>query len=201
MRETKFLRPGTRQVGLVLLAAVALAFVSVVLVAQRPAEAHDHLVPNTVLKKGARDLQVGRHVEESSWNRPSGENECVNVSTIYTYELPDGTFNYPQVDRVAAGSELRVRIFKTQRPDSFFVRAFPEINERGEPSGEERLLNRTLVRIVRDGRPVAWDAVFSVNRPGRDYYLITEGHWKDTQGCRGDQFAFWSFHVQTGSAT
>lgn len=62
------------------------------------------------------------------------------------------------------------------------------------------MLERTLERVARDGKTVAWDAVFSVNRPSRDYYLITEGHWQDAQGCEGDQFAFWSFHVETGGA-
>ena len=51
--------------------------------------------------------------------------------------------------------------------------------------------------MVRGGKTVAWDAVFSVEEAGRDYYLVSEGHWRDSQGCRGDQFAFWSFHVQT----
>ncbi len=190
---------GAWRLRLVLLAA-ALALVGVVLVAQRPAEAHDHVVPETVLKKGTQNLQVGRKVIESSWNRPAGENECVNMNAIYTFELPGGKFNYPGVDRVAAGSELRVRILKIQRPDSFSVAAYPRIDERGNPSGEGRMLARTLERVVRDGKTVAWDAVFSVNRPSRDYYLITEGHWQDTQGCEGDQFAFWSFHVETGSA-
>ncbi len=192
--------PGAWRLKLVLLAAVAVALVGVVLAAQRPAEAHDHVVPETVLKKGTQNLQVGRKVIESSWNRPAGENECVNVNAVYTFELPGGTFNYPEVDRVAAGSELRVRILKIQRPDSFSVTTYPKIDEHGNPSGEGRLLNRTLERVVVDGKTVAWDAVFSVKGASRDYYLISEGHWQDTQGCEGDQFAFWSFHVKTGSA-
>ncbi len=200
MRETTFVGAGAWRARLVLLAALALSFVGVVLVAQRPAEAHDHVVPETVLKKGTQHLQVGRKVIESSWNRPAGENECVNMNVIYTFELPGGKFNYPEVDRVAAGSELRVRILKSQRPDSFSVAAYPRIDEKGNPSGEGRRLERKLERVVRDGKTVAWDAVFSVNRPSRDYYLITEGHWQDTQGCEGDQFAYWSFHVQTRSA-
>jgi hypothetical protein len=53
--------------------------------------------------------------------------------------------------------------------------------------------------VVEDGRTVVWDAVFSVNRPDRHYYLVTEGYWQDRQGCGSDQFAFWSFHVKTGN--
>ena len=59
------------------------------------------------------------------------------------------------------------------------------------------MLNRTLERVVRDGKTVAWDAVFYVNRPDRDYYLVSRGLWRDTQGCGEDQYAYWSFHVKT----
>jgi hypothetical protein len=62
------------------------------------------------------------------------------------------------------------------------------------------VLRKTLKRVVRDGRTVAWDAVFRVGQPGRDYYLVTEGHWKDREGCDDDQFAYWSFHVKARAA-
>jgi len=179
---------------LVLLVGVALALVSVVLVSQRPAEAHDHRVPDTVLKKGTRDLQAGRRVIDSSWNQPAGNNECVTQNAIYAP-------GFPEVDRVAAGSRLRVRIFKVQRPDTFEVVAYARANRDGQPAGEGRTLRSTLRPVLEDDRTVAWDAVFFVDRPDRDYYLVTEGHWQDTQGCEGDQWAYWSFHVKTGSAS
>ncbi|MDQ4128909.1 MAG: hypothetical protein M3151_13350 [Actinomycetota bacterium] len=31
------------------------------------------------------------------------------------------------------------------------------------------------------------DTVFTVERPDRHYYLVTEGHWQDRQGCGVDQ--------------
>lgn len=172
-----------------LLAAVAAGLLGVLLVSGA-ALAHDHRIPETVLKKGIRDLQAGTRVMESSWNRPSGDNECLNESIIYRTR-------FPEVDRVTAGSKLRVRVSKAQRPDSFVVAAYRAVDENGQPVGEGRPLKRSLERVVRDGRTVAWDAVFSVHRPGRDYYLISEGHWKDREGCGGDQFAFWGFHVKT----
>lgn len=164
---------------------------------QAPVHAHDHQIPKTVLKKEAKELQTGHRVIESSWASASGDNACVNISTVYTFELPDGTFNYPEVDRVAAGSELRVRVSKRQRPDSFSVAAYPTIDEHGYPSGQGRLLKRSLQRVVVDGKTVAWDAGFSVNRPSRHYYLIVEGHWQDREGCNSDQHAHWSFHLKT----
>ncbi len=180
------------------LAAMAVGLFGILLLASGPAQAHDHRIPNTVLMKGAKELQTGHRVIESSWTSPSGDGLCEHVAKYYTFELLDGSgFNYPEADRVAAGSELRVRISKTQRPDSYSVAAYPEIDEHGNPSGEGRLLRRTLERVVIDGKTVAWDAVFSVNGPSRDYYLIAEGHWQDREGCDEDQYAHWSFHLKT----
>ncbi len=193
MRETTAVRSGAWSSGVILLVAIAVALAGAVLVFQRAAEAHDHEVPDTVLKKDGRNLQAGLRVNESSWDRPSGGG-CVNQNAIYAPGFPD-------VDRVAAGSELSVRIFKAQRPDSFEVVAFPRVDRDGNPAGRARTLPSTLERVVKDGRTVAWDAVFSVDRPDRHYYLVTEGHWQDREGCNADQFAFWSFHVKTGNAS
>ena len=173
-----------------ILVAMSLGLFGVLLLASGPAQAHDHRIPETVLKKGARELQTGTRVFESSWNAPAGANECVNQSVIYRTR-------FPETDAVAAGSKLRVRVSKAQKPDSFKIAAHRTLDKDGEPSGEARLLSRTLQRVVVDGKTVAWDAVFSVKNPGRDYYLVSEGHWQDREGCRGDQFAFWSFHVRT----
>ena len=188
MRETTVARRGAGRLGMILL--VALVMVGGMLAAAgRPAAAHDHQIPRTVLKKGAQDLQVGRRVNESSWDQPSG-NLCVNQNAIYE-------MRFPGVDRVAAGSKLKVRILKIQRPDSFEIAAYPKLDKEGLPVGG-RVLRSTLVPVKEEGRTVAWDAVFSVNRPDRDYYLVTQGHWQDSEGCGNDQFAFWSFHVRTG---
>jgi hypothetical protein len=185
-------QPGTMmglgRAGLVL-AAVFLGLAGIVM-AQAPAEAHDHRIPATVLKKGAKELQAGTRVFESSWNAPAVGGGCVTQSAIYRTR-------FPEADSVPAGSGLSLRVSKAQRPDSFELAAYKALDENGEPAGEGRLLNRTLERVVKGGRTVAWDAVFSVKNPGRDYYLVGEGHWRDSEGCRGDQFAFWSFHVQT----
>lgn len=175
-----------------MVAAMALGLLGVLLLlAPGPAQAHDHRIPNTVLKKGAKELQAGTLVKESSWHYPTGENECTNETTWYSTR-------FPETDSVAAGAKLRVRIFKAQRPASFLVAAYREIDENGNPSDQGRMLKRTLEPVVRDGKTVAWDAVFSVNRPDRDYYLVSEGHWQDKEGCgENDQFASWSFHVKT----
>ena len=173
----------------VTLAAIMLGLIGAIL-AQAPAQAHDHRIPQTVLKKGARELQAGTKVFESSWNAPAVGGGCVTQSVIYRTR-------FPETDTVGAGSKLRVRVSKAQRPDSFQIVAWRGLDVNGEPAGEGQPLSRTLERVVRGGKTVAWDAEFSVEEAGRDYYLVSEGHWRDSQGCRGDQFAFWSFHVQT----
>ncbi len=182
---------GGWRVKAVLMAAMALGLFGVLLLAQGPAQAHDHQLPNTVLKKGAKELQAGILVNESSWHYPSGENECINETNFYRTR-------FPETDSVAAGAELRVRISKVQRPDFFAVWAYRAVDEHGQPTGEARRLKRTLERVVVDGKTVAWEAVFSVNRPDRDYYLVSGGLWQDREGCgTNDQFAYWSFHVKT----
>ena len=180
-------RSGSRLM-VIFLASMALGLLGILL-ASGAAQAHDHQIPNTVLKKGAKELQAGTLVKESSWNAPAGGNECVNESAIYRTR-------FPEADIVAAGAKLRVRVSKAQRPDSFEIAAYRAVDAEGTPIGEGRLLNRTLGRVVRDGKTVAWDAAFSVNGSGRDYYLISEGHWQDREGCERDQYAFWSFHAR-----
>ena len=173
-----------------LVAAIAVGLLGVLLLASGPAQAHDHQIPETVLKKGAKELQAGTLVKESSWDRFVEDDLCENQNAFYRTR-------FPETDSVAAGSKLHVRISKPQRPGSFEIAAYKTVDENGQPSGQARLLKRTLERVVVDGKTVGWDAVFSVNRPSRDYYLIAEGLWQDREGCGNEQFAYWSFHVKT----
>lgn len=179
----------TRYVGLIALALVAALF-GVALTAQSQAIAHDHAVPKTTLIKGKQDLQRGLKVGESSWNYPAGDGLCVNETVAYSYR-------FPEADKVASGSKLRVRILNANRPDSFRLTAYRSIDADNIPTGTAQVLPRTLEPVFREGRRVAWDAVFSAEQPGRHYYLVAEGHWEDREGCGGDQYAFWSFHATT----
>jgi hypothetical protein len=70
-----------------------------------------------------------------------------------------------------------------------------ETDERGQATGEVGI---RLKPVVRDERTVAWHAVFRVDRPGAEYRLKAAGGWRDREGCGPvDQFAFWSFRVNT----
>ncbi len=55
----------------------------------------------------------------------------------------------------------------------------------------------TRARAGGEVKTVAWDAAFSVNSAGRDYYLISEGYWQFREGCGTNQYALWGFHVKT----
>jgi len=194
MRTTEYAAGGgLRMRVVVLLAAMAVALAGVFLVAQRSASAHDHLIPKTVLVKGDNELQAGRLVKESSWTYLDGEGG-LNTDTAYYY------WRFPEVDRVAAGSELRLRIFKDRQPETFVLAAYPRVSERGRPMGEKRLLSASFEPAVRDGLTVAWDAVFHVERPDRHYYLVGRGHWQDAEGSGEQQHAHWAFHAKTRSA-
>jgi hypothetical protein len=177
----------------VLLTALAVALAGIFLVAQRSASAHDHLIPKTVLVKGDKELQAGRLVKEWSWTYSDGEG--LNTDTAYYY------WRFPEVDRVAAGSEVRIRIHKDRQPEVFALAAYPKVDERGRPSGTKRLLSASFEPIVQDGLTVAWDAVFDLDRPDRHYYLVARGHWQDAEGSGEQQYAHWAFHVKTRSAS
>ena len=75
-----------------------------------------------------------------------------------------------------------------------------EIDLEGQSRGEVAAKMRP---VVRDGKTVAWDAVFTVDRPNALYRLMAEGHWRDRDCSVGpidpDQFARWTFRLKTGS--
>jgi hypothetical protein len=176
--------------ALALLAALSAAMVVIFLVVPAPAGAHDHRVPKTVLAEGKQELQTGRKVWEYVWYAPADDGVCAQQNAILTFGFPR------HVPTVAAGSKLRVRINKAQKPRSFEIF---ETNEIGEKTADVSL---RLKPVVREARTVAWDAVFRVDRATTDYRLVAEGHWADREDCGpADQFAFWTFRLRTGSAS
>jgi hypothetical protein len=172
----------------IVLAAIGAALLAGVLVAQRPASAHDHQIPKTVLMQGKQELQTGRKVGWSDWYSSAGGGVCAHAHADYA-------FGFPRVDDVAAGSKLKIRIHKAQKPRPFHV---AEVDKEGTPRGEMVV---RLEPVVRSGKTVAWDAVFRVDRPDTRYRLLSEGYWNDREDCGGKQHAFWSFQVKTGGAS
>jgi hypothetical protein len=169
----------------VLLVAMSLGLLGALL-ASGTAQAHDHQIPKTVLMQGKQELQTGRNVEWSDWYSSAGG--------VCAHSHADYEFGFPRVDGVAAGSKLKVRIHKAQKPRPF---AMAEVDKEGVTRGEVVV---RLEPVVRSGKRVAWDAVFRVDRPDTRYRLLSEGYWDDREGC-GKQHAFWSFQVKTGGAS
>jgi hypothetical protein len=157
-----------RRMFFVLVAVVGLVGVFVVGV-QGQAQALAPRPPDAILKQDNRALQDGRLISYC-WS-----NSCV-----------DGVPRYPSAVLVEPGTQLYIRLSENRRPERFSLRS--------RPSGQ---IDPTLRRVVRDGKTVAWDAYFRLERPDRHYYLGAFGVWKGSGGRSGD--AYWQFHVKTGS--
>ena len=179
-----------RKWAAVLFASIVLGAVGLVLYSQ-PAVAHDHQPPETVLMKGSKELQAGRLTDEYRWSYPSRSGKAcwtdeATIPLAFPRSLPT----------VATGSTLKVRVYKRQEPRPIVIQ---EIDREGQPRGE---VAANMRPVARDGKTVAWDAVFTVDRPDTVYRLLAEGHWQD-QDCsvepiESDQFARWSFRLKTG---
>jgi hypothetical protein len=173
---------------IMLVLAIALASIGAVTAEAQPASSFSDEFPKTVLMKGQTELQNGRFVygtwhwyEAGEWN------------TIFA----DGIGGFPRADLVRAGSRLHIRINKPQRPEAFRILAY-KVFEQGQLIGEGRRLDTTLRRVERDGKTVAWNVFFCVNRPDRHYYLETLGRWERVPGThisfgRSSE----NFHVKT----
>jgi hypothetical protein len=144
--------------------------------------------PTPVLMKGKTELQKGHYVS-STWHY---------YEDGWITSFGDGVYLFPRAESVKAGTTLHIRSTKNQKPESFRITAYKGINEMGFPIGEGQRLNTTLKRVERDGKAVAWDVFFHVNKPERHYYLETYARWERVLGTHisyGD--GFWTFHVKT----
>jgi len=131
--------------------------------------------PDATLKQDNRALQDG-HLISCCWI-----DRCV-----------DGVSRYPSAVLVEPGTRLYIRLSENRRPKQF------SLSTSQTPDGRSRRIDTTLRRVVRDGKTVAWDAYFRLERPDRHYYLDAFGVWRDDGGReRGD--AYWQFHAKTGA--
>ena len=138
--------------------------------------------------KGTQELQKGSP-GSYCWTSPGG-------SGTWVYQCQDLTSGYPAAERVKAGSRLRIRFLKEQRPIDSSLVAHVERTKDGTATGKARRLTVRLRPVVEDGRTVAWDALFYVERPNRHYYLDASGTWEGERSGP-EQDASWSFHVRT----
>ncbi|MDP8957087.1 MAG: hypothetical protein M3N24_09045 [Actinomycetota bacterium] len=93
-------------------------------------------------------------------------------------------------------TEIRIRIFKRQRPRDVRIEAWKRVDRHGMVVGdvEELPYKRRKVRLS-DG--AAWDFTFTALDARRHYYVSVTGVWRDEEGSGELQDASWGFHVRT----
>ena len=140
----------------------------------------DNHPPKAVLMKGDTAIQEGLRGSPcwSYWSKTGHHwnSYCADVGYAKKSDL------YPrQAVPVPAGSTLRIRLYKPQRPDSIeLVQGFK--NNPRAAWGWGRPLPNSLRRVERNGKTVAWDIVFRVVRPDRHRYLGVEVLWEQVPG-------------------
>ena len=159
-----------RRIIFVLVAVVGLVGIFLVGV-QGQAKALEPHPPDATMKQNLRALQNG-HL----------------VSYCWIWGCTDGLSRYPSAALVEPDTQLYIRLSENRRPKHF------SLSTSQTPDGRSRRIETTLRRVVRDGKTVAWDAYFRLERPDRHYYMGAFGVW---EGSRGNSDAYWQFHVKT----
>jgi hypothetical protein len=114
-----------RKWAAVLFASIVLGAVGLFLYPQ-PAVAHDHQPPKTVLMKGGKELQAGRLTDEYRWSYPSR-----NGKACWTDEATIPLAFPRSLPTVAAGSTLKVRVYKGQEPRPMLIQEIDPEGSRG----------------------------------------------------------------------
>lgn len=152
--------------------------------------ASDHEPPVTRLRKGGTAIQKG-YLLQSCWIYPSDDGQ-------YIQACGDSKWDFPAVDRTKINRILKIRVRKAQAPTDFFIRAWRRLDDTGTPKGKSQRIDFELAPVLSsDEDPVAWDAVFALDEPGRHFFIRAGGYWTDEEGSGGQQDAFWTFHIKT----
>ncbi len=157
-----------RRMIFVLVAVVGLVGVFLVGV-QGQAQALAPHPPDAILKQGNRTLQHGSL-----------------ISYFWSNITADFAPQHPSAVLVEPGTQLYIRLSENRLPEQFSLRS--------RPTGR---IDTTLRPVVRDGKLVAWDAYFRLERPDLHYHLRASGTWEGRGGRGG--YVDWLFHVKTRS--
>lgn len=115
----------------------------------------------------------------------------------------EGPFYWPAADTVKAGSKVRVRINKPEKPSTFKITAYKAVNDTNDEHrpawSTAEVLSRTLTPIESNrGVIIAWNATFYVNESNRHYYITADGEW---EGADAALYSFGKaqdlFHLKT----
>ena len=180
--------------------AMALASIAVFAVQAQAGSSFDQRPPKEVLFKGG-SLQTG-NMHLYGWNYFQPPDEYYPDGRFVHHDGGyDGYYEWPRADVVKAGSSLRIRINKPQRPASFRIEAYPRLFNTGEGIpywDEEQRLKYSFSRVERDGKTVAWNVYFRVNEADRHYYLVVYGRWASVPDTHISYGRSWTlFHLRT----
>jgi hypothetical protein len=143
---------------------------------------HDHRVPRANLHVNG---QVKRLQPWSfSWVHRDGP-ACVS-------EEGDGVPSFRPIAEVHLHSTPRIVFRKEQRPRR--VRAVADDRLEHGYLADARRLDVRLRKSHRDGRRV-WIAKFPARVRAR-LFVDVEAHWRDLEGCGGDESASWDFRLR-----
>jgi hypothetical protein len=160
-----------RRIGWIVAGAITLALVA------GPAAAGDQSPPDLDLRYRGKHAQHG-NMSSFCWSG-DGVGQC-----------GDGPYSFPPAVQVKAGNSLRIRMRTSEQPRRFRIYRYHELDENGAPVGDAKRVPRDLRKVWRDGKLVAWDALFHLYTKDKHYYLSVDTVW-----FRGD--ASYEFHVQT----
>ena len=125
--------------------AMALASIAVFAVQAQAGSSFDPRPPNEVLFKGGA-LQTG-DMHLYGWNYYQPPDEYYPDGRFVHYDGGyAGDYAWPRADVVQAGSRLRIRINKPQRPAIFRIEAYPRLfgGEKASPTGTRSRHSSTL---------------------------------------------------------
>lgn len=147
-----------------------------------PASAHDHVVPEPTLHAAGQTQQAG--FVEVQWIWRTGPDTCIQLNAI-----GDGRFPDPPLVAPAGTRRAYIDLDTATPPEHIELFSWRKIDRRGAPSGEAREHPVTL-----DQRRATVRAYFTP--PSRGHaYLQLFALWPDQEGCGGEQWGIWRFHL------
>ena len=158
---------------------------SMVLGAQSTGSADDHSPPMALLR--IRGFPERGRVVSVDWvHRKDGR--CVE-------RRREGDLRFGPATRVDLGAHpARLRLLTPRRPRLRIVTWILADDQR-HPLGPAEEIPFELEPLARNGRTLAWDAVFSFLVLEHRYFAVF-ARWPDREGCDQMQRATWTYHVR-----
>jgi hypothetical protein len=173
------------RIGLLVLGAVGLVALPGV------ASAHDHELPEPVLHHAGQHQDAG--FVEIQWVWATGPDTCIQGNFIGTGEFGDPP-GRPVVVPFATPS-VSIRIDGISHvPSQVELFSWRKLGRNGAPAGESTTHPVTVTPRVVRGEIVALDLSFTPPKRGHAYLQLF-ALWPDIEGCGGEEWGIWRFHL------